>query len=283
MPRILSPAKSLIMNRQRLLAALLFASMALSFVGERNAESTRAATAIKKAIRVMTFNIHVGVGMDKKLDLQRIADVINRERPDLVGLQEVDRGVTRTEGKDEIAELAKLTRMDFSFAPNLDFQGGHYGVAILSRFLIQKADHQKYQNKRETERRGMLRVEVEVEGRKVNFVTTHLDYQFEDGRSFEAEQLLHLLEDVDGPVVVVGDFNDEPQGSAYKLMLTRFDDAWIRSKAKSEGLSYPADKPVKRIDYIFARTSDGIKMKRSWVVSTLASDHLPVMAELEIK
>src|SRR5689334_21677349 len=67
----------------------------------------------KKTLRVMTYNIHVGVGMDKKLDLQRIADVINRERPDLVGLQEVDRGVKRTEGKDEIAELAALTRMEY--------------------------------------------------------------------------------------------------------------------------------------------------------------------------
>src|SRR5688500_20330745 len=76
--------------------------------------------AAKKTLRVMTYNIHVGVGMDKKLDLMRIADVINRERPDLVGLQEVDRGVKRTEGKDEIAELAKLTRMDFSFAHKLE-------------------------------------------------------------------------------------------------------------------------------------------------------------------
>ncbi len=49
--------------------------------------------AAKKTLRVMTYNIHIGIGMDKKLDLQRIADVINRERPDLVGLQEVDRGV----------------------------------------------------------------------------------------------------------------------------------------------------------------------------------------------
>src|SRR5215208_1192237 len=77
-----------------------------------------------RTLRVMTYNIHVGVGMDKKLDLQRIADVINRERPDLVGLQEVDRGVKRTEGKDEIAELAALTRMEYAFAPNLDYQGG---------------------------------------------------------------------------------------------------------------------------------------------------------------
>ena len=89
----------------------------------------------------MTYNIHVGVGMDKKLDLQRIADVINKERPDLVGLQEVDRGVKRTEGKDEIVELAAMTRMDYAFAHNLDYQGGQYGVAILSRSLIKSIDH----------------------------------------------------------------------------------------------------------------------------------------------
>src|ERR687889_385357 len=99
----------------------------------------------KQTVRVMTYNIHVGVGMDKKLDLQRIADVINRERPDLVGLQEVDRGVRRTEGKDEIAELAALTQMHFAFAPNLDYQGGKYGVAILSRWPIKDTVHRMFE------------------------------------------------------------------------------------------------------------------------------------------
>jgi endonuclease/exonuclease/phosphatase family metal-dependent hydrolase len=75
----------------------------------------------KTTLRVMTYNIHVGVGMDKKLDLQRIAQVINDQHPDLVGLQEVDRGVKRTEGSDEIAELAKLTSMNYAFAHNLDY------------------------------------------------------------------------------------------------------------------------------------------------------------------
>jgi len=130
----------------------------------------------------MTYNIHVGVGMDKKLDLRRIAEVINAQHPDLVGLQEVDRGVKRTEGKDEIAELAKLTGLNYAFAHNLDFQGGQYGVAILSRFPIKEIDHRKYENRREAERRGMIRVEIEIRGRTTNFVTTHLDYQFEDGR-----------------------------------------------------------------------------------------------------
>jgi len=229
----------------------------------------------------MTYNIHVGVGMDKQLDLQRIADVINGQHPDLVGLQEVDRGVKRTEGKDEIAELAKLTSMNFAFAHNLDYQGGQYGVAILSRFPIGVIDHRKYENKREAERRGMIRVEVDVGGKTINFVTTHLDYQYEDGRVFETEQLLEFLSAQKAPLIVVGDFNDEPTGDAYKLMFVSFLDAW-RSRAPGEGLSYPADKPAKRIDYIFTRQSDRIRAKKAWTVNTLASDHLPVVAELEL-
>src|SRR5687767_15764456 len=132
--------------------------------------------AAKRTLSVMTYNIHVGVGMDKKLDLQLIADVINAARPDLVGLQEVDRGVKRTEGKDEIAELAAMTQMKYAFASNLDYQGGKYGVAILSRFPIKNTEHRMFDNKREAERRGMLRIEVEIDRKTVNFVTTHLDY-----------------------------------------------------------------------------------------------------------
>jgi endonuclease/exonuclease/phosphatase family metal-dependent hydrolase len=151
-------------------------------------------------------------------------------------LQEVDRGVKRTEGKDEIAELGKLTAMNYAFAPNLDYQGGQYGVAILSRFPIKEIDHRKYENRREAERRGMIRIEFELAGRTINFVTTHLDYQFADGRVFETEQLLKFLEGVKGPLIVVGDFNDQPTGDAYKLMLTRFQDAWIIAKPGSRDL-----------------------------------------------
>jgi endonuclease/exonuclease/phosphatase family metal-dependent hydrolase len=237
----------------------------------------------KKTLRVMTYNIHVGVGMDKKLDLQRIADVINKEQPDLVGLQEVDRGVKRTEGKDEIAELAAMTKMEFAFAPNLDYQGGKYGVAILSRLPIRNTVHRMFENKREAERRGMLKIELDFGGKIINLVTTHLDYQFEDGRLFETEQLLKFLADTKGPLIVVADFNDTPAGGAYKLMDNTFDDAWITSRAKGDGFSYPADKPVKRIDHIFYRTGDRVRAKKAWVVETLASDHVPVVAELEIK
>lgn len=235
-----------------------------------------------KTIRVMTYNIHVGVGMDKKLDLPRIAEVINKQHPDLVGLQEVDRGVERTQRIDEIAELAKLTKMDYAFAFNLKYQGGQYGVVILSREPIRATDHHLYLNKREAERRGFIRAEVRVGGRLINFVTTHLDYQYEDGRVFEAEQLLAAIKDVKAPLIIVGDFNDVPTGAAYQLMHESFDDAWSLINSNGQGFSYPADKPTKRIDYIFVRRSDRVTPKRAWIVETLASDHIPVVADLQL-
>jgi endonuclease/exonuclease/phosphatase family metal-dependent hydrolase len=282
---------------RRTVAFFTFLILALSLVGTSARPAARSVSAHRApTIRVMTYNIHVGVGMDKKLDLARIAKVINEQQPDLVGLQEVDRGVERTQRIDEIVELAKLTKMDYAFAFNLPYQGGQYGVAILSRSRIMATDHRLYKNLREAERRGFIRAEVTFHGQKLNFVTTHLDYQYEDGRVFETEQLLAGLKDVKGPLIVVGDFNEEPKGNAYRLIKTHFIDTWtqllygswldgseVRSQQPHQSLTYPADKPAKRIDYIFTRESDRIKTKRAWIVETLASDHLPVVADLEIQ
>lgn len=231
-------------------------------------------------LRVMSYNIHVGIGMDKKLDLARIAEVIKQQRADIVGLQEVDRGVERTGRVDEIRELARLTGMDYAFAHNLDYQGGQYGVAVLSRFPILSIDHQRFANRRERERRGFIRVEVEVAGRRLNFVTTHLDYQFLDGRIFETEQLLKALEGVRGPVIVAGDFNEEPPGGAYEMMLKAgFTDGW--TPQTTPGLTYPADKPSKRIDYVFHRGLGPDVHAAATVPDTLASDHRPLFVTLK--
>ena len=271
------------MLRKSLFAAILIALPAAVLFSSPAARIFAAPFPSSKTLRVMTYNIHVGVGMDKKLDLPRVAGVINAQHPDLVGLQEVDRGVTRTQRIDEIVELSKLTRMDYAFAFNLHYQGGQYGVAILSRFPIRATDHRLYQNTREAERRGFIRAEVSVDGRVLNFVTTHLDYQYEDGRLFEAQQLLNALKDVQGPLVIVGDFNDIPAGRAYQLMRYQFGDAWIESRSTDEGFSYPTDKPAKRIDYIFFRSTERVRTRRAWIVDTQASDHVPVVADLEIR
>jgi endonuclease/exonuclease/phosphatase family metal-dependent hydrolase len=247
------------------------------------ARTSSAVAPARTKVRVMTYNIHVGVGIDKRLDLQRIADVINQEHPDLVGLQEVDRGVKRTQGVDEIAELARLTRMEYAFAHNLDYQEGQYGVAILSRFPILKTDHRMYLNKREAERRGMIRIEVKSGGHDLSFATTHLDYQYEDGRIFEAGQLVDFLKGQYGPTILVGDFNVDPAGDSYKLVAAYFRDAWLDNKVKEPGHTYPADRPNKRIDYIFYKTNSGVSAKKAWTINTQASDHVPVVADLEIQ
>lgn len=234
-----------------------------------------------RTLRVMSYNVHVGIGMDKQLDLRRVADVINRERPDLVGLQEVDVGVRRTNRVDQLAELARLTGMQAAFAPNLEYQGGWYGVAVLSRFPLLATEHRLFDHLREAERRGCLLVEVEAGGRRLSFATTHLDYQHGDNRRFETEQLLAALARVSPPLVVAGDFNDEPTGDSYKLMLTRFADAWAAASQPGDGLTYPADRPVKRIDYVFHTAR--LRARRAWVVESLASDHRAVMTEFEFK
>lgn len=265
------------------LAAAAALLLAAASVGPAGASPARG----RVRLTVMSYNIHVGVGMDKRQDLARIADVIKRSRADVVGLQEVDRGVRRTGRVDEIAELARLTGMDYAFAHNLDYQGGQYGVAVLSRFPILAVDHRRFANLRERERRGFIRVEVEAGGRRLNFVTTHLDYQFADGRLFETRQLLDALRDVRGPLVVTGDFNEEPGAPAYALMLKEgFSDGWARAGVRpagpsGDGLTYPADRPKKRIDYVFYR---GVGEDRgrgeeaaASVPDTLASDHRPVV------
>ena len=275
---------------RRITTATLAAAVLLAATCLRPARATPSRGRVH--LNVMSYNIHVGVGMDKKQDLQRIAEVIKLYKCDLVGLQEVDRGVERTGRVDEIKELARLTGMDYAFAHNLDYQGGQYGVAVLSRFPILAIDHRRYGNLLGHERRGFIRVEVEVRGRRLGFVTTHLDYQSAEGRLFEARQMLRALAEVRGPLVVTGDFNEEPRGAAYALMREAgFADGWRRSHGASAespgaGLTYPADKPTKRIDYVFYR---GVGEDRppaddedasEAVPNTLASDHRPIVIGL---
>src|SRR6185437_13939279 len=82
---------------------------------------------------VMTYNIHHGAGMDKRVDLPRIANLIKQFNPDFVALQEVDVDTNRTGHLNQPAELGKLTGMHPLFGRAMDYDGGQYGVMILSR------------------------------------------------------------------------------------------------------------------------------------------------------
>lgn len=139
--------------------------------------------------RVMTFNIHHGEGLDGQVDLPRIAEVIRRERADLVALQEVDKGVLRTARRDLSGELAALTGLTSVFSNNFHYQGGEYGNAVLSRFPVLSATNSQYQMLRTNEQRGILQLTLEIHGRQLIFMNTHIDYRQDD-----AERLQNVRE-----------------------------------------------------------------------------------------
>ena len=262
-----------------LLRSVALAFLALSFIGCKALEAPKN----HPNIRIMTYNIHHGEGLDGKVDLERIAELIKRERADIVALQEVDRGVLRTARRDLPAELAKLTHMTSVFSNNFHFEGGEYGNAILSRFPIKRWTNAHYRMLRPGEQRGLLQTVLNVQGHEVVFMNTHIDYRPDD-----SERLLNvgtIREVAKGygsrPVIVCGDFNDLPTSRTYERMSELFDDAWLAAGA-GHGFTFPAAKPVKRIDYIWISKNKSLSPVKLWVPSSDASDHLPLVGEFRL-
>lgn len=241
------------------------------------------ASATNQQFRVLTFNIHHGEGLDKKVDLKRIADLITRERADLVGLQEVDKGVQRTQGRDFPAELAGLTGMTCIFSNNYHFQGGDYGNAILTRFAVKSWTNRHYAMSRAGEQRGLLQVVVEVGGRDVSFLNTHVDFRGDDSERLQNVRQLKewLAAEPARPLLLCGDFNDTPGSRTCQTLAEFLKDAWVEA-GSGDGFSIPAEKPRKRIDYIW-HSRTGLVPVRLRVLQSEASDHLPVLGDFRLE
>ncbi len=232
-------------------------------------------------LRVLTYNIHHGEGVDGRLDVERIASLINEHQPDLVALQEVDRGVARTQGRDLPAELSKLTGLHVVFGRNIDHQGGEYGNAILSRGPIVTSTNLHFRMLRDGEQRGLLLAIVELHGERLVFMSTHLDF-----RPDPAERLSNVAEIQAATarhpgqlVIVAGDFNDYPDGAVHRAMKETFVEAWER-RGQGDGFTYSSTAPESRIDYVHVRPAGGWEVTRAEVLTSQASDHLPLLVEL---
>ncbi len=238
-----------------------------------------------KGIRVMSYNIHHGEGLDKKVDLERIAGIIKAERADLVALQEVDKGTERTQKRDFPAELARLTGMTCIFSNNYDYQGGEYGNAILTRFPVKTWTNLHYKMLRPDEQRGALQALLEVRGRDLVFINTHIDFRPDPAeRLSNAAEIKELLENKYAglPAILCGDFNDVPDSRTWQAFAGMFVDSW-KVAGKGEGFTIPASTPRKRIDFIWISKGAPLKPVNAWVPETMASDHRPVVAELELE
>lgn len=231
--------------------------------------------------RVMTYNIHHGAGADDRLDLERIAEVIRRERPDIVALQEVDRGVARSERRDLLQELAVLTGLEHTaFGKNIDHQGGDYGNGLLSRYPIVREVNTHLDQVEPGERRGVLQTIVDIGGREVAVLVTHFDVRNAEERLLSArqveEQILPAYRAY--PLLFAGDFNDVPHGAVYQRLTTRLADAW--TAGDGPGYTIPVHAPARRIDFVFH--TPHLKPVAAHVPRSDASDHLPVVVDLQL-
>ncbi len=238
----------------------------------------------RPTLRVLVYNIHAGRDAAGVLNIDRVAKIVEKTRADIVLLQEVDRNTTRSGNADHFVMLKHLTNFDGAFGKSLDYQGGDYGIAILSRWPITAQRVIPYQPDPQAppgpsfEPRIALAVEVLTPHGSVHIIDTHLDSSPEDTyRRPEATQLAATIQ-AEAPQIAGGDFNSTPDSAVHAtLQSAGVRDAWLDCGA-GPGLTYPADKPAKRIDDLYIASE--WTCSAAQVVKTQASDHRPVLFTL---
>lgn len=233
-------------------------------------------------LRVLSYNIHHGEGVDGKLDLERIAGVIRSVKPDLVALQEVDVKTERTGRVDQAAELARLTKMNVVFGPNISFQGGEYGNAVLSRFTIARHKNHQLPNIDDGEQRGVLEAEIKLPNsdRHMLFFATHLDHRQAGAERLASAKVINQLVtgDPERPALLAGDLNDTV-GSEPLLELALF---WTMANRKPLP-TVPVGQPKKQIDFVLFRPAKRWKAIETRILNeAVASDHRAILAVVEL-
>lgn len=238
-------------------------------------------------IRVLCYNIHHANPPSRPdfIDMNAIANVINQEQADLVALQEVDVYTTRS-GKSlhQAEELGRLTGMKVYFARAIDYGGGEYGVAILSKHPIQEMKNHPLPTAAGTggELRTLATAVIELPQRKkILFASTHLDAQSSDtNRILQAEKIVEILKKEQLPVILAGDFN----AVASTRVIKTFDNYFTRSCLTNCEFTIPVINPNKTIDYIvYAPKEKFTVVQQKVIAETYASDHRPVMTVLRMQ
>ena len=249
------------------------------------------APAGQRLVRVMIYNIHAGKDAAGVDNLAGVASLVRETNADLVLLQEVDQGTRRSGNVDQPAVLAERTGFRVAFGSALDYDGGKYGVAILSRWPIASDTlfHLPVEPPQERaggshEPRGALRAEIVSPYGPLTVFTTHIDasreefWRLQEGRVVAS--LVTTARQTNPLVLLGGDFNSTPESAVQQqLRATGLRDAFAEC-GRGDGLTFPADSSVKRIDYLFL--TGRLQCTTAEVPETRVSDHRPVIITIRI-
>jgi endonuclease/exonuclease/phosphatase family metal-dependent hydrolase len=240
--------------------------------------------------RIVTYNVHRCVGNDRRLNVARIADVLAKLRPDIVALQELDVGRARTGNVDQAHEIAKRLDMACHFHAALTVEEERYGDAILTCYperLVQVGPLPGYDRIRSLEPRGALWVEVEIDGKPVQVINTHLglvprEQQIQAAWLAGPAWLGHPF--CKGPQILLGDFNATGASVVYRTLSGKLAAARNLAKKKTPTSTFPSPLPVLRIDHLFV--SPEVQVTGVFApfdpLTRTASDHLPLVMDFEL-
>lgn len=232
-------------------------------------------------IRAATYNIRHGSGMDDKLDLERTAKAIRDLKADIVALQEVDNRTKRCGGVNQVAELGRKLKMHAAFGAFMSFDGGWYGLGLLSKYPLVNVTPLRLAEGNEP--RVALMVDMRLPtGEVITAVNVHFDWVEDDGFRFaQATQVQEAISKIKHPTILLGDFNDNRGSRTLNLFPSALAEV---TKVKGKGNTFPANGPDKEIDHIFVGPEQRWAFRRAQVVDERkASDHRPVVADLRLK
>ncbi|MDR1667016.1 MAG: endonuclease/exonuclease/phosphatase family protein [Bacteroidales bacterium] len=236
-----------------------------------------------RSLTVMTYNVRYCTPYlveNAKPDIDAIAAVINKAKPDVVFLQEMDRNTTRSGKVDQLAELSKKTGLSFTFfGKGQDYQNGEFGCAFLSRLHLSDPLCTVYpRTAGQTNDRILIRATVSVNNRAVTVACTHLGLTQEE-RDAEIPAANAALSTSPHPVIFGGDLNATPENTTITTLLGY----GFTKTSTSVTWTIPSDKPNRQLDYIMYRPADKFKVISHTVLPDRVSDHLAVVAIFELQ
>jgi endonuclease/exonuclease/phosphatase family metal-dependent hydrolase len=244
-----------------------------------------------RRITVMSYNVRSCRGTDGRHVPERIAEVIAAHRPDVVALQELDVGQPRSGGIDQPAHIAERLRMHFCFCRAFTTGDAHFGHAVLSRFpltTVHSGALPTLHGSIGLERRAALWVELHIDELRVQLMSTHLGLLPKEQHA-QVDALLssEWLGDLrcSPPIVLVGDLNAGPGSGPHRQLSEHLRDAWSVAEHRGPRRTWPSPFALISIDHVFV--SQGIRVLDVRASAAggarRASDHRPVIAELELR